>query len=88
MKHIALLLVAAAATVAHAESRVTYVGDGRYACSGPDRGCAAIRQRNDDQTLRTMERLDRERRESDYRNEQRHQTRALEDIRDELRRRD
>lgn len=87
MKNIALIL-AAAATVAHAEPRVTYVGDGRYACSGSDRDCATIRQRNDDQTRRTMERFDRERWESDYRNEQRRQTRALEDIWDELRRRD
>lgn len=88
MKHIALILVAAAATVAHAEPRVNYVGDGRYVCSGSDRECAPIRQRNDEQTRRTLDRFDRERRESEHRDEQRRQTRALEDIRDELRRRD
>lgn len=83
-----MILVAAAATVVHADPRVTYVGDGRYACSGSDRDCAVIRQRNHEQTSRTMERLDRERGESEYLAEQRRQTRALEDIRDELRRRD
>lgn len=89
MKNALLILVAAAAAViAHADPRVTYVGDGRYACSGSERECAAVRQRNDDQTRRTLERLDRDRRESDYRDEKRRQTRALEDIRDELRRRD
>lgn len=87
MKNIALILVVAA-SVAQAEPRVTYVGDGRYACSGSDRDCAAVRQRNDDQTRRTLERFSREHRESEYRDEQRRQTRALEDIRDELRRRD
>lgn len=88
MKNIALILAVAAASMAHAEPRVTYVGDGRYACSGSDRDCAAIRQRNDDQSHRTQERFDRERRESEYRDQQRRQTRTLEDIRDELRRRD
>lgn len=88
MKNIALILAFAAASLAQAEPRVTYVGDGRYACSGSDRDCAAIRQRNDDQTRRTLDRVGRERRESEYREEQRRQARALEDIRDELRRRD
>lgn len=88
MKNIILLVAVVVATAAHAEPRVTYVGDGRYACSGSERECAAIRQRNDDQTRRTLERSDWERRESEYQAEQRRQTRALEETRDEYRRRD
>lgn len=88
MKNIALIFSLVIASLAHAEPRMTYVGEGRYACSGSDRDCAPIRQRNDEQTRRTQERFERERRESEYRDEQRRQTRALEDIRDELRRRD
>lgn len=88
MKHIVLALALSIASLAHAEPRVTYVGDSRYACSGSDRECASIRQRNDDQTRRTMDRFERERRESEYRDEQRRQTSVREDIRDELRRRD
>lgn len=88
MKNITLIFFLVIASLAHAEPSVTYVGNGRYTCSGSERECATIRQRNDEQTRSTIDRLDRERRDADYLSEQRRQNRALENIRDELRRRD
>lgn len=35
----------------HAEARITYVGAGRYACSGNERECAPIRQKNEELEL-------------------------------------
>lgn len=75
-----LRLVAALAIVSascHAEPKVTYVGDGRYACSGSRSECAATEQRNEQrEQQREQERLQRAILE-----EQQKQTAILEEIR-------
>ena len=42
------LMALAVSQFAVAEPKVTYVGMGRYACSGSDRECEPVRRRNDD----------------------------------------
>lgn len=45
---IACLVVGLLSQVATAEPKVTYVGLGRYTCSGSDRECEPVRRRNDE----------------------------------------
>lgn len=40
---------------ASAETTVTYVGEGRYACSGPERECEPVRRRNDELELQRQQ---------------------------------
>lgn len=55
-----------------AEPRVTYVGDGRYACSGSTRECEPILRRNESLEIqrRQQAELERERREMERQREQ------------------
>lgn len=48
-------LVCMLAEVAIAEPKVTYVGLGRYACSGSDRECEPVRRRNDELELQRQQ---------------------------------
>jgi len=41
--------------VAIAEPKVTYVGDGRYACQGSERECEPINRRNDARELQRLQ---------------------------------
>lgn len=43
-----ILLATLLCQIAIAEPRVTYVGLGRYTCSGSDRECEPVRHRNDE----------------------------------------
>ena len=52
------LLVGFLSQVATAEPKVTYVGLGRYTCSGSDRECEPVRRRNDE--LETQRQQSRE----------------------------
>lgn len=59
----------------HAEPRVTYVGDGRYACSGSSSECASVEQRN-----RQLEAQQQSRRlQQESLEEQRRQTRLMQE---------
>ena len=53
---LAFIIVASAS----AEPKVTYVGQGRYACSGLERDCEPIRRRNDELELRRQQARDLE----------------------------
>ena len=58
-------VVACLSQIAIADPTVTYVGLGRYTCSGSDRKCEAVRRRNDEleaQRQQTLE-LELQRRE-------------------------
>lgn len=48
-------LVCVLAQAAFAEPRVTYVGLGRYACSGSDKDCEPVRRRNDELELQRQQ---------------------------------
>lgn len=59
------LMAALLCQIAIAEPKVTYVGMGRYACTGSDRECEPVRRRNDEleaqrQQTRELELLSRE----------------------------
>ena len=45
---------------ASAEPKVTYVGQGRYACSGREHECEPVRRRNDEFELRRQQARDLE----------------------------
>lgn len=55
---IVCVVLALLSQVAMAESKVTYVGLGRYTCSGSDRECEPVRRRNDE--LETQRQQSRE----------------------------
>lgn len=85
-KLLAAALLASLQFSAHAESRVTYVGDGRYACQGSSSTCAQIdannRQRESQRAAnyqrdqdRAQAVVDRERRRDDERREERYRNR-------------
>lgn len=59
------VVLALLSQVAMAEPKVTYVGLGRYTCSGSDRECEPVRRRNDElETQREQSReLELQRRE-------------------------
>lgn len=57
-KLIVCVVVALLSQVATAEPEVTYVGLGRYTCSGSDRDCEPVRRRNDE--LETQRQQSRE----------------------------
>lgn len=48
-------MVCMLAQAAIAEPRVTYVGLGRYSCSGSDRDCEPVRRRNDELELQRQQ---------------------------------
>lgn len=52
------VVLALLSQVAMAEPKVTYVGLGRYTCSGADRECEPVRRRNDE--LETQRQQSRE----------------------------
>ncbi len=52
------VVMALLSQVVAAEPKVTYVGLGRYACSGSDRECEPVRRRNDE--LETQRQQSRE----------------------------
>ncbi len=79
-KRIISLLAFIFVASASAEPKVTYVGQGLYACSGPKRECEPVRRRNDEleqrqQRARELEELRHElRKQGDsFDREQRHQ---------------
>lgn len=47
-KLLVVLLAIASTQIAIAEPKVTYVGLGRYTCTGSDRECEPVRRRNDE----------------------------------------
>jgi hypothetical protein len=53
-----LTLLMAQSAMADAKGKTTYVGDGRYSCTGNAQECAAVRQRNEQ-----LEEIRRNRRE-------------------------
>ena len=59
-------------STATAEPRVTYVGDGRYACSGSTRECEPILRRNESLEIQRRQRaaLERQRQEMESQREQ------------------
>ena len=59
-KRIISLLAFIFVASASAEPKVTYVGQGRYACSGRERECEPIRRRNDEVELRRQQARDLE----------------------------
>lgn len=71
------LMAALLCQIAIAEPKVTYVGLGRFACTGSDRECEPVRRRNDEleaQRQQTRE-LELQRRELEK------QTELLKDVR-------
>ena len=85
LKQLTPIIVMLVCATAHSEQRVTYVGGGRYSCVGDERECVPIRQRNDENSRRTYERLEQERREREYRSEQSRQARTFERVQNEQR---
>jgi len=78
-----LLIALVAAEACLAEPKLTYVGDGRYVCSGSRADCAATEHRNAQrESLRQQERSQR-----DLLEEQRKQTAILEEMRNQGQRR-
>lgn len=74
---IAILITALClCSVAHTEPRVSYVGDGRYACSGTQSECSPYERNNRDQE----EDRKRDQTQRELLDEQRKQTKALEEM--------
>ncbi len=59
-KRIISLLVFIFVASASAEPKVTYVGQGRYACSGREHECEPVRRRNDELEQRRQQARDLE----------------------------
>lgn len=74
-KQLIRLLAVMFFTSASAEPKVTYVGLGRYACTGSERECEAVRRRNDELEIQRQQvkELEQQRREL------RRQTEAMEE---------
>ena len=68
-----LLLLSSIAT---AEEKAVYVGDGRYACGSDSIDCAVLKQRNEERTRREQERYENERQ---YEREERREAEYLQD---------
>lgn len=84
MRAVYLLAFILASLPAQAEKQVTYVGGGRYLCSGSSSECASTRRNNDEVTRRNDQRMQQDRRLEQRLAEERRQTRVLEQIRDSL----
>jgi len=77
MKVTLIFALSILSTLCDAEPKVTYVGDGRYVCSGSRSECAATEQRNEQREQQRLQRAMLE--------EQRKQTAILEEIRTQQR---